>query len=159
MGRITPAAYASVQRRPEVLPDGPARADPDGGWRFEAGDQRASVPYGFRIGSNDEFGIHGNNWAPLHASVEGWFESVALEYTARRWAPNIKTIEGTAVDDINLTGMDPVPEVAGLADTWWRGEDAVIAIYRGEALALGFPAAQRATIYADIPELPIFLDF
>jgi hypothetical protein len=96
---------------------------------------------------------------PLHASVEGWIESVALEYVARRWAPNIRTIEGTAVDDISLTGMVPVPEIAGLADTWWRGEDAVIAIYRGEALALGLPAARRATIYADIRELPIFLDF
>jgi hypothetical protein len=132
---------------------------PDGGWCFEAGGQRASVPYGFRIGANDEFGIHGDTWTPLHASVEGWVEALALAYTARHWAPNIKTIEGPAVDDINLTGMQPVPEVAGLGDTWWRGEDTMIAIYRGEALALGLRAPQHATIYADIRELPIYLDF
>jgi hypothetical protein len=132
---------------------------PYGGWCFEAGDQRTSVPYGFLIGANDEFGIHGDTWTPLHASMEGWIESVALEYTARRWAPNIRTIKGTAVDDIDFTGMDPVPEVEGLADNWWRGQDAMIAIYRGEAHAFGFAATQHATIYADIPELPIYLDF
>lgn len=132
---------------------------PDGGWWFEAGDQRAAVPYGFLIGANDEFGISGRTWVPLHASVEGWIESVALEHVARHWAPTITTIVGTAVDDIDLTGMEPVPEVAGLADTWWRGEHAVVAIHRGEALALGFPDAQRATVYSEIREPPVYLDF
>jgi hypothetical protein len=45
---------------------------------------------------------------------------------------SIVTIRGEAVDDIDLSRMQAVAEVAGVADAWWRGEDAVIAVYRGE---------------------------
>jgi hypothetical protein len=131
----------------------------DDGWWFSAGDQRCSVAFGFMIGPNDEFGIHGVGWVPLHASIVGWVESIALAYRARRWAPNVVTIRGEGVDDIDLSGMEEVADVAGMADTWWRGEDSVTAIYRGEALAFDRPCFQIATIYAGISELPIFLDF
>jgi hypothetical protein len=131
----------------------------DGGWRFPAGDQRCSVPFGFMIGPNDEFGIYGVRWAPLHASIEGWVESIALSYTARLWASTVVTVRGEAVDGIDLSGMDEIPEVAGLVDTWWRGKDSVTAIYRGEAVAFDRPRYQLATVYAGISELPIFLDF
>jgi hypothetical protein len=130
-----------------------------GEWWFSAGDQRCSVPYGFMIGPNDEFGIHGDHWAPLHASIEGWVESIALAYAARRWAPTVVTIRGEAVDDVDLTGMEEIAEVAGMADTWWRGDDTVTAIYRGEAVAFDSPRFQIAIVYAGISELPIFLDF
>jgi hypothetical protein len=124
---------------------------PGGGWWFEAGDQRASVPYGFMVGPGDEFGILGlgDRWVALHASVAGWVEAVALAYHVRFWAANVTTVTGAAVDDLDLTGLAPVAEVEGLADTWWWGEDTVVAVHRGEMLALGPPDRQSATVHAD----------
>ncbi|GAA2611713.1 hypothetical protein GCM10010399_48190 [Dactylosporangium fulvum] len=75
-------------------------------------------------------------------------------------SPPVKTIEGTAVDDIDLTGMEPVPEVAGLADTWWRGEDAVIAIYPGRSSRARIPcraACDHLRRYPGTPDLPRLL--
>jgi hypothetical protein len=138
--------------------DVPEPAEGDGWW-FSAGDSRTAVPYGFLIGPNDEFGIHGERWAALHASIEGWVESVALAYRAGKWAATVATIRGEAVDDIDLAGMAPIPEVAGMTDGWWRGKDTVIAIYRGEAVVFGSPNFQRATVYTGIEEPEVYLDF
>ncbi|MFE2275447.1 hypothetical protein ACFXB4_40290 [Streptomyces lavendulae] len=55
-----------------------------------------------------------------------------------------------AVDDLDLSGFEPVPEVAGLADTWWRGPDSLIAVYRGEAEVMHAPQCRTATIYAGL---------
>ncbi|WP_194838723.1 hypothetical protein [Nocardia sp. XZ_19_369] len=33
--------------------------------------------------------------------------------------------------------FEPVTEVRGLADTWWRGSDSLVAIYTGEAECFG----------------------
>ncbi len=48
-------------------------------------------------------------------------------------ARTITKIKGDAVEQVDLDGFEPVPEVQGLAETWWRGKDSLIAVYRGEA--------------------------
>ncbi|WP_405959392.1 hypothetical protein [Streptomyces sp. NBC_00868] len=129
------------------VPEGP---DPD--WHFGAGDQRTALPYAFMIGPDGEFGLHAGDWAPLHASIEGWVEALALADHARRCARTTTTLTGDAVDDLDLDGFEPVPEVAGLADTWWRGTDSLIAVYRGEAEIMNAPQCRTATIYAGLNE-------
>ncbi|MEV5944812.1 hypothetical protein [Streptomyces sp. NPDC051994] len=129
------------------VPEGP---DPD--WRFEAGMQRTALPYAFMIGPNGEFGLHAGNWVPLHASIEGWVEALALADHARRNARTTTTLTGDAVDDLELDGFEPVAEVAGLADTWWRGTDSLIAVYRGEAEVMNAPQCRTATIYSGLNE-------
>lgn len=125
---------------------------PVGGWWFEAGMQRCSVPFSFMIGPNDEFGLSGvgGGWVPLHASVEGWIESVALSHHAALWAENIRIIRGRAVESLDLGNFDRVAEVQGLADTWWRGPDSLIAVHRGEAEALAHPGSLRAFVYSGL---------
>ncbi|MFE0654578.1 hypothetical protein ACFVZH_39310 [Streptomyces sp. NPDC059534] len=103
------------------IPEGSAAE----GWWIPAGDGRVSMAYGFLIGPGGEFGIHGSCWAPLHASTEGWVESLALADHARRWAKTITRITGKSVDSLDLEGYEPVPEVLGLTDTWWRGKDSL----------------------------------
>lgn len=53
----------------------------------------------------------------LHTTVEGWAESLALAYHAATWAKQITTVQDDEVERIALDGYEPVPEVAGLADT------------------------------------------
>ncbi len=129
------------------VPEGP---DPD--WRFGAGAQRTALPYSFMIGPNGEFGLHAGKWVPLHASVEGWVEALALADHARRSARTTTTYTGAAVEDLELDGFEAVPEIAGLADTWWRGGDSLIAIYRGEAEVMDAPQCLTATVYAGLDE-------
>lgn len=111
-----------------------------------------STAYGFVIGPGGEFGIHGYRWAPLHADTEGWVESLALAAHARRWARTITRLTGEAVDSLDLEGYEPVPEVRGLTDTWWRGADSLIAVYRGEAVAMDAPGCQEAHVYGGLDE-------
>ncbi|MEU9418455.1 hypothetical protein [Streptomyces sp. NPDC048272] len=127
------------------VPEGP---DPD--WHFEAGLQRTALPYSFMIGPNGEFGLHAGDWVPLHSTVEGWVEAVALADHARRCARTTTTVTGDAVDELDLKGFERVPEVAALADTWWRGPDSLIAIYRGEAEVMNAPQCRTATVYGDL---------
>ncbi|MEU6841652.1 hypothetical protein ABZ930_07215 [Streptomyces sp. NPDC046716] len=122
------------------------------GWWFEAGMQRTAVPYAFMIGPAGEFGIHADHWAPLHATVEGWVESLALTHHASMWAQQITKITGDDVDGLELDAMEPVSEVQGLADTWWRGSDSLVAIYTGEARCVSFPAARTALIYSGLDQ-------
>ncbi|MFI2380480.1 hypothetical protein ACH5AO_36415 [Streptomyces sp. NPDC018964] len=56
------------------------------------------------------------------------------------------------MDDLELDGFEAVPAVAGLADTWWRGSDSLIAVYRGEAEVMDAPQCKTATIYAGLDE-------
>jgi hypothetical protein len=132
-------------------PDAP-EASASGGWSFEAGDQRCAVPYAFMIGPADEFGIHSHQWTALHATVEGWVESLALAHRASKRAKRITKVTGDDVDGVALDGYEPVPEVRGLADTWWRGADSLVAVYSGEADCLDFPAARTALIYSGLDE-------
>lgn len=132
-------------------PDVP-EGSPAEGWCFEAGDQRTAVPYAFMIGPGDEFGIQAERWTPLHATVEGWIESLALAHHASMWARQITRVTGDDVDGIALDGYEPVHEVRGLADTWWRGRDSLVAIYSGEAECLSFPRGRRALVYSGLDE-------
>jgi hypothetical protein len=122
------------------------------GWWFEAGVQRTAVPFSFSIGPSGEFGIHAGQWVPLHSTVEGWVESLALAHHASVWAEKIVTVSGDDVDGIVLDGYEPVHEVKGVADTWWRGADSLVAIYSGEAEALSFPRGRTARIYSGLDE-------
>lgn len=137
---------------------GPRYLDPDSpesdsaGWWFEAGTQRTAVPYSFMISPSGEFGIHAGRWAPLHATVEGWVESLALAHHASMWARRVTKLVGDEVDDIEWDGYEPVREVRGLADTWWRGPDSLVALHTGEATALDAPRARVALIYSRLDE-------
>ena len=129
----------------------------DEGRRFEADDQRTSVPNSFMIGPNDEFGIHGTAQTPLHASVEGWAEAAALAHHAALFAKTITRSRGAEVDALDLTGFDQVPDVRGLSDSWWKGPNSYIAIFRGRTNAMphGQNTPRRGTtalVYSDLPE-------
>ncbi|MGW4982320.1 hypothetical protein [Streptomyces mirabilis] len=136
---------------------GPKYLDPDvpegssaEGWWFEAGIQRTAVPYSFVIGPGGEFGIHGERWTPLHQTVEGRVESVALAHHASMWAKRVTRVTGNEVDAIALDAFEPVKEVKGLADTWWRGSDSLVAMYAGEAECLSAPQCRTALIYSGL---------
>ena len=120
------------------------------GWWFDVGPQRAAVPYAFMVGPGGEFGIHSDRWVTLHASVDGWVESLALAYYAAVHATTITKVAGDEVDGIPLDGFEQVPEVAGLADTWWRGPGSLVAIYTGEAVGMSAPAGRTARIYSGL---------
>jgi hypothetical protein len=40
----------------------------------------------------------------------------------------------------------------GRADTWWRGSDSLVALYTGEAEALGIPEGRVALVYSGLDE-------
>lgn len=80
------------------------------------------------IGPAGEFGIHAERWTPRHATIEGWVESLALHHEAAMWAKQITRVTGDDVDGIALDAHEPVPEVRGLADTWSRGSDSLVAV-------------------------------
>jgi hypothetical protein len=94
--------------------------------------------------------------APEGSAANGWrFPAgdcrVSMAHShAGYWAKAITKIKGSAVEDLNLDGFEPVPEVQGLADTWWRGKDSLIAIYRGEASGFNAPHCLRAHIYGGL---------
>ncbi|MFF5313586.1 hypothetical protein [Streptomyces massasporeus] len=122
------------------------------GWSFPAGSGRVSMAYGFMIGPEGEFGIDANRWTPLHANTDGWVESLALAAHDGRWAKTVTKIRGKAVESLDLGGYEPVPEVQGLTDTWWRGQDSLIALYRGEAVGLDAPQCLEAHLYGGLDE-------
>ncbi|GAA4238674.1 hypothetical protein GCM10022254_55580 [Actinomadura meridiana] len=122
------------------------------GWCFEAGTQRTALPYSFMIGPSGEFGVYADTWAPLHATVEGWVESLALTHHALMYAKQITRLTDHEVEDIDLDGFEQVREVMGLADTWWRGPDSLVALYTGEAATLNFPRGRLALIYSGLDD-------
>ncbi|MFB7420698.1 hypothetical protein ACFC18_38875 [Streptomyces sp. NPDC056121] len=122
------------------------------GWSFPAGTCRVSMAYGFMIGPDDAFGIDANRWTPLHASTDGWVESLALAAHARRWAKTLTRLEGEGVESLDLGGYEPVSEVQGVTDMWWRGKDSLIALYRGEAVGMDAPRCLEAHVYGGLDE-------
>ena len=158
-GLVLPPApeYGGGPRYFEVdTPDDSPAETSDGctayGWWFEAGLQRTAVAYSFMIGPVGEFGIHAQRWVPLHASVEGWVESLALAHHAAMWAKQITKVTGEAVNTLGLDRFEPVAEVRRLADTWWRGADSLVAVYSGESTCMGAPAFRTAWIYSGLDE-------
>jgi hypothetical protein len=139
--------------------DAPER-DAIGDWWFGAGDQRFSMPYGFFTGPLGEFGIEdGRRRAVLHDSVAGWVESLALAHRAGYWASQVTKVRGAAVDRLDLSGLEPFSEVAGVSDSWWRGGEKAVAVYRGEAQLFDSTELQVATVYNGITEAPIHLGY
>ncbi|MFE4259018.1 hypothetical protein [Streptomyces sp. NPDC056883] len=136
---------------PKVLDSDFPEGSPEEGWWIPAGPVRCSVNFGFLIGPDGEFGVHGIRWTPLHATVEGWIEAQALDQHASRWARKVTRLSGDAVDELDLTGFERVPEVAGLADDWWRGPDSLVAVLGGEAEYYGEPRDRTAYVYAGLP--------
>ncbi|MFE0723534.1 hypothetical protein ACFW4O_11455 [Streptomyces mutabilis] len=137
---------------PRILDAGCPEETSAQGWSFPAGDCRVSMAYSFVVGPDGAFGIAADRWTPLHASTEGWVESLALAAHARRWATTVTRITRKSVDALNLGELEPVPEVQGVTDSWWRGKDSLIAVYRGEAVGLGAPQCLEAHIYGGLDE-------
>ncbi|MGK3094950.1 hypothetical protein ACG93S_34625 [Streptomyces sp. WAC01490] len=79
-------------------------------------------------------------------------ESLALAHHASTWAEQVTKLVGDDVDGIELNGYAPVREVKGLADTWWRGPDSLVALYSGEAASLDFPRGRIAVICSGLDE-------
>ncbi|MEU1077250.1 MULTISPECIES: hypothetical protein [unclassified Streptomyces] len=146
---LPPAPF--YEGAPRILDAGCPERMP-GGWSFPAGDCRVSMAYRFMVGPDGAFGIDACRWTPLHASTEGWVESLALAAHARRWANTVTRIRGSAVEELDLGGFEPVPDVQGLTDTWWRGEDSLIAVYRGEAVGLDAPQCLEAHVYGGLDD-------
>ncbi|MFB7592258.1 hypothetical protein [Streptomyces sp. NPDC056169] len=71
---------------------------------------------------------------------------------ASMWAKQVTKLVGDDVDGIELNGYEPVREVMGVADTWWRGPDSLVAVYSGEAEAFGFSGGRTALIYSGLDE-------
>ena len=157
-GLVLPPApcYAGGPRVLSV--DSTPEGSPEEGWRFGAGAQRCSVPFSFLIGPDGEFGIRVDRWTPLRASVEGWVESVALAHHASLWARQITRLSGAAVENLDIGALELVPLVAGMADTWWRGPDSLVAVYRGEADSFGLPRLLQAHRYDGLPEHAFWFD-
>jgi hypothetical protein len=139
--------------------DTPERGEDDGWW-FEAGDQRTAVPYSFMIDPQGRFGIHANRWVPLHTSIQGWAESIALAYLAARIARNLHKVKGDDIDRLvsQRTRMTPIRVASGPADTWWHGDDGLVAVYRGEAQLFERPDYQIAYVYTDINDLAMWMN-
>ncbi|WCN07339.1 hypothetical protein [Streptomyces sp. M92] len=141
---------------PRVLAAGCPSGTPTEGWSFRAGDCRVSMAYGFMIGPDGAFGIDADRWTPLHAGTDGWVESLALAAHARRWATTVTRVKREAVDSLDLDGFEPVPEVQGVTDTWWRGKDSLIAVYRGEAEGLDAPQCLEAHVYSGLDKWGLY---
>jgi len=154
-GGLALAPAPAYEGGPRVFGADSPEGSPQEGWWFSAGDQRCSVPFSFWIGPEDEFGIYGPTWTPLHSSIEGWVESVALAHHAALRAKTITRLHGADVDALDLSGFEQVPEVRGLADTWWKRSGSYIAIFRGEALAFANTRSAgraHALVYEGLPE-------
>ncbi|MGX4693527.1 hypothetical protein [Streptomyces sp. JNUCC 63] len=137
---------------PRILGAGCPEGSAAEGWSFPAGSCRVSMAYRFMIGPEGEFGIDAYRWTPLHAGTDGWVESLALAFHAGRWAKTVTKITGNAVESLDLNGCEPIPEVRGITDTWWRGQNSLIAIYRGEAVGLDAPRCLEAHVYGGLDE-------
>lgn len=59
-------------------------------------------------------------------------------------------VTGEGVDAIALDGFEPVEEVNGMADTWWRGNDSLVALYTGEAECMSAPVCRTALIFSGL---------
>ncbi|WP_232667199.1 hypothetical protein [Pseudonocardia sp. TRM90224] len=120
------------------------------GWWFDAGPARTALAATFVIGPDGTFGHEDDRVVPLHASIAGWVEAVALAYAAMERAETITRYSGDAVADVDLTGMEPVPETAGLADTWWYRPDTLVSIHTGCAELYTIPGSRTAHVYTGI---------
>ncbi|MEU6453286.1 hypothetical protein [Streptomyces sp. NPDC047065] len=83
-------------------------------------------------------------------------EALALAHHASTWARQTTKITGNEVDALALESFEPVQEVEGLTDTWWRGSDSLVAVYAGEAGSLSAPRCRTALIYSGPDEWGLY---
>ncbi|MFE3525331.1 hypothetical protein ACFXOD_27615 [Streptomyces sp. NPDC059161] len=81
-----------------------------------------------------------------NASIDGWVESRVLAHHATLWAENITRITGDAVGALDLAEYQPVPEVPGITDNWWRGTPSLLSI-EAKPNASQRPQCRAAHIY------------
>ncbi|AGL19762.1 hypothetical protein L083_6252 [Actinoplanes sp. N902-109] len=109
------------------------------------------MPYSFLISSDGTLGIAGGDdekWIPLHGSIDGWVESLALAYAAVDIADTITKLAGPATDSLDLTSMQPVELVDGRANGWWYRPGLLVALYAGESELFGRPGYRTAFLYS-----------
>jgi hypothetical protein len=114
------------------------------GWWFECGAQRFSVPYAFAISPDGAFGLAEFRWVPLFCDFESWVESVALWLSLTEHATEVRVVEGSEVNEIDLTGTTAVAEIRGCAVKWMASADRVVVIDRGFSLLWGDRYAKAA---------------
>jgi hypothetical protein len=78
----------------------------------------------------------------------GGVKSLALAHVAAYWAPCITQSSRHGSRRLEPVRSGIIPRGRRPVDTWWRGEETVIAVYRGEAHLFGDPALQAATVYS-----------
>ncbi|MEU7823494.1 hypothetical protein [Catellatospora sp. NPDC049133] len=140
---------------PHVLDADDPTVEEGRGACFTAGRPRSASAYGFMVDGDGRFGIVADGtWVPLHGSVEGWVESIALRHLADRMPAEVALATGARLDGLpERLRLRPVTEVAGAADGWWRGEDTLLAIYRGEARLFDNVQYQTAYLYTGVDGL------
>ncbi len=149
---LPPTPLYLYEGGPERLGADLPEQDDRGDWYFGAGSARVSCDFSFEIGPNDEFGIRGRErFEPLHASIAGWIEAVALSYFASGSAKRITQLTGAEVDQLCLDEHTPIRETAGIADTWWRRGDQLVALYDGEARCYNLSQYRAAIVYDGLP--------
>lgn len=120
---------------------------------FTVGRPRASVPFAFAVDRQGRFGLcaEGLPWVPLHSSVTGYVESLALTYHARHRAQTVRRLIGAQAEKLiaELAGP-PVAEVAGLADNWWRTDNGYVWVATGEDRLFGGPSRALAVLYEGV---------
>jgi hypothetical protein len=122
------------------------------GGYLEAGPARFSVAYDFLVGPDGVFGVGETEFVPLYASVEGWIESLAIEYLLRCVATEIRTFRNSNVSSLGLSTMSPFPQVPGLADTWLIDDERVVFVCRGIGFLSGYLGDVIAVVYSGIPD-------
>ena len=122
-----------------------------GEWLFEVGPSRTALPYGFMIGPDGAFGIATTRWVALHASIEGWIGSLSLAHDAFTHAEQVTRFRSSRVESIDFTGLDRVEGTEGLVDTWWRGDEVLLASCSGEAEAFEAPQTREVLRYTGVP--------
>ncbi|MFG1755235.1 hypothetical protein [Streptosporangium sandarakinum] len=121
---------------------------------FTAGTDHYSVAHWFCVDLQGRFGILYEDWVPLHSSVSGWIEAYALADAAQRMH-RVEVWKGRQATDraraliAALPELARVPEVEGLADNWWQGDEALLALYEGEAKVFRSEEAAFAALYAE----------
>ena len=121
---------------------------------FAVGRPRCSVPFAFAVDREGRFGVCGSGlpWVPLHSSVAGWVESLALTYHARQNAQTVRRLAGSQAEKLiaGLAGRAPAPEVGGLADNWWRTDNGYAWVPTGESLLFGGRSRAVAVLYEGV---------
>ncbi|WP_436532319.1 hypothetical protein [Actinoplanes sp. HUAS TT8] len=98
------------------------------------------MPYSFLISSDGTFGVAGGadgRWVPLHGSIDGWVESLAMACAAMDVADTVTRLSGEAVDSLDLSSMQPVGSVDGITNGWWYRPGMLVALYAGESELFG----------------------